>query len=465
MEEHQQTSVLKAILNAKEQRSAFRHHWAQQSLTSISLSFNIAGYPKTDERITKAFEQTVSDLKDFLYAHRVILKSESEHQKADAVGDFYLAAVSFMPFSAIELKALCEQFEQEHFLQRLIDVDIMNEEGQMVSSHRRKKCFLCEHSAVECLKQQSHSLDDIRTFIFNKITAFLHQTSIDETANTLTSAATQALLYEVSLSPKPGLVDRFGSGSHTDMDFFTFVNSTSTLAPYWRKIVHLAYRRLNDIDQETQELRIIGIAMERAMMQATQQVNTQRGAIYILGYLVYVVAQLKSENRTLSSDNIRAGIQRLHKDSLKDPLTQSSSPTSPGQKVIAHYGKNLGGGIRKEMSEGIPCLFEEALPYLEENITAEELFHNSKKAQNVLQKCLLKIISVNQDTNILHRSKPDTLRELQELSKKTFKENVNFNEKLAKICDFCQVNHISPGGSADLLAASIFIFRIKTLTK
>ena len=34
--------------------------------------------------------------------------------------------------------------------------------------------------------------------------------------------ATRALLYEVSVTPKPGLVDRANAGSHQDMDFYTF---------------------------------------------------------------------------------------------------------------------------------------------------------------------------------------------------------------------------------------------------
>ncbi|HCX03804.1 MAG TPA: triphosphoribosyl-dephospho-CoA synthase, partial [Clostridiales bacterium] len=39
--------------------------------------------------------------------------------------------------------------------------------------------------------------------------------------NKISNAALKALLYEVSVSPKPGLVDRFNNGSHTDMDMFT----------------------------------------------------------------------------------------------------------------------------------------------------------------------------------------------------------------------------------------------------
>jgi len=44
--------------------------------------------------------------------------------------------------------------------------------------------------------------------------------------------AEKALLYEVALTPKPGLVDRNNSGAHSDMDFFTFLDSIVSLSPY-----------------------------------------------------------------------------------------------------------------------------------------------------------------------------------------------------------------------------------------
>ena len=41
--------------------------------------------------------------------------------------------------------------------------------------------------------------------------------------------AVEAILVEVSVTPKPGLVDRNNSGAHKDMDFFTFMKSAASL--------------------------------------------------------------------------------------------------------------------------------------------------------------------------------------------------------------------------------------------
>lgn len=45
----------------------------------------------------------------------------------------------------------------------------------------------------------------------------------------------QALLYEVSVTPKPGLVDRNNTGAHQDMDIFTFEASAVSLNHYFEQ--------------------------------------------------------------------------------------------------------------------------------------------------------------------------------------------------------------------------------------
>ena len=53
--------------------------------------------------------------------------------------------------------------------------------------------------------------------------------TVERTAAFVAQQATRSLLYEVSITPKPGLVDRIDSGAHTDMDFFTYLDSSVAL--------------------------------------------------------------------------------------------------------------------------------------------------------------------------------------------------------------------------------------------
>ena len=43
------------------------------------------------------------------------------------------------------------------------------------------------------------------------------------------SLALESMLIEVSVTPKPGLIDMNNSGAHRDMSFFTFMKSAASL--------------------------------------------------------------------------------------------------------------------------------------------------------------------------------------------------------------------------------------------
>jgi triphosphoribosyl-dephospho-CoA synthase len=54
-------------------------------------------------------------------------------------------------------------------------------------------------------------------------------------AEEVVSAVERALLTEVRLTPKPGLVDIRNAGAHRDMDLASFEASTAVVAPWMEK--------------------------------------------------------------------------------------------------------------------------------------------------------------------------------------------------------------------------------------
>ena len=72
-------------------------------------------------------------------------------------------------------------------------------------------------------------------------------------------------------------------------------------------------------------------------------------------------------------------------------------------------------------------------------------------------------MSVNNDTNILYRRGIDVLEELKGISVRILKNNDFTANGLTEISEFCMKQNISPGGSADLLALSIFIYALENL--
>ncbi|NJO92763.1 MAG: hypothetical protein HC831_30205, partial [Chloroflexia bacterium] len=284
-----------------------------------------------------------------------------------------------------------------------------------------------------------------------------------ETKTHLSALATQCLLYEISLSPKPGLVDKLGSGAHKDMDYYSFLNSTSSLSAFWSDLINLTHSTVSENKIiVTEELRLIGIAMERTMLDFTSGVNTQKGAIFLIGMLVHVAAKLIFEGKALTDAAIQKELISLNRENLDDELLKANSTSTHGKEIYEKYGNEMGGGIRKELALGLPIVFGHALPLLKKHAEVDSDFLKSEHtAQPVLIKCLLKIISVNNDSNILYRSNIETLMQLQAMANNCLKNDEDFNNYYKKLCEFCMDKYISPGGSADLLAASIFIYQLQ----
>jgi triphosphoribosyl-dephospho-CoA synthetase len=95
-------------------------------------------------------------------------------------------------------------------------------------------------------------------------------------------------------------------------------------------------------------------------------------------------------------------------------------------------------------------VFLHALPLIEKEQNTDN---------EVLFRTLLTLMSVVNDTNVLYRSDLQTLSLLQNLSRQVAD---NFTMKAyAEIISFCRENNISPGGSADLLSITIFIYLLK----
>lgn len=452
--------MLEKVLEAREERAEKRQTMADMKKTSISLSFNIPGYPKSDNQIHTAFLAVKTDLINHLIASRIKYSLEVSHTYIDHAGDFFIMPILNEDITAREIKNMMEDFEANHGLSRLIDVDIFDANARPVSSGKEKKCMMCSKAAIVCMREQTHTMQEIRNFISDMITEYTQSERQDKISQLLTSYATKALLYEVSLTPKPGLVDRYSQGSHTDMDFLSFISSSAALSFYWKDITELAYTwDGTEKDKTLIAIRKIGIKMEKAMLHSTDNINTQKGAIFIMGFTLFACAYLLNKGSELKNNKIRGIISHLNKDVVKNELLSSKSNTSHGEKVFTKYGAKLGGGIRQEMEEGLPLIFEHALPYL----NSQEQIENTEKWWNeTLKKVLLLIISQNDDTNILHRSNANILAQTKELAHICMQQDGELMiDKYNKLITFSKEHNISPGGSADLLAVTCFIHFIQ----
>ncbi|MDN8553310.1 triphosphoribosyl-dephospho-CoA synthase, partial [Citrobacter werkmanii] len=117
----------------------------------------------------------------------------------------------------------------------------------------------------------------------------LPQIQVEGGAEWLARTATQCLIDEARLSPKPGLVDSRGNGAHHDLSLALMERSAHSLTPTFQALAQQSWQRPADIALR-QTVGRLGREGEKQMMAATDGVNTHRGAIWALGLLVSAVA-------------------------------------------------------------------------------------------------------------------------------------------------------------------------------
>ena len=254
--------------------------------------------------------------------------------------------------------------------------------------------------------------------------------------------AIKALIYEVALSPKPGLVDAFDNGAHTDMDFFTFLDSAFSLKPYFQDYYLAGQHCHDDPIQLFSNIRFIGIEAEKAMLKATNKINTHKGANFSFG----VVLAAMGANHHQNIYELPAIINTVKQMTIHLTDELGKDDGSHGQQIYREYGIT---GIRGEVAAGFPIVMNHALQSIEE---ASDL-----PLQNRLLKCLLIIMSENDDTNILSRGNMQELIFTKQEAKRILSlENTQLEKELRDLNQVFIRKNLSPGGSADLLALTIF---------
>lgn len=268
--------------------------------------------------------------------------------------------------------------------------------------------------------------------------------------------AVRALLYEVCTTPKPGLVDRSSSGSHRDMDIFTFLNSAASLFPYFEACCTIGQQTAENKPAVTfAALRRPGMKAERHMFAATKQVNTHKGAIFSIGIVCGALGRLETacwadSDRIL--DECAAMTAGLTSTDFAG-VTKENAVTV-GQKLFVEYGIT---GVRGQAEAGFPAVRDYGLPILEQGLAMGKSYDEAGCA------ALLHILSHDVDTNMIARSDIHTARAVSEgllplLERSPYPDKETL-EQLDR--EFVQKN-LSPGGSADLLAMCYFLHFLKT---
>lgn len=436
--------TLEQVLHSRTRRAARQQALLQKGAPClVSFTLNIPGDIKQFPLAQAAFQEGLDLLRQAF--GKSVLKEEIINEPT---GSEALLAVDA---DSVETKRKTVAMEDDHPLGRLFDMDVLDPAGRSLSRTElgapQRTCLLCGNSAKVCGRSRAHSLPELRQAIALRLEDYFK----NKYADTCMTAAWRAMLSEVSATPKPGLVDRNNAGSHTDMDFFTFVDSAAALAPHFRRMFLAGWdHAAEDPSSLFSRLRILGQAAESAMFAATRGVNTHKGLIFSLGLLSGALGGWRHDHPDQPVDTaaLLSLAAQMARCSLDD-FDWAGDDTNGLRCYRLHHLK----GIRGEAAQGFPTVAETGLPTLRRHLAAGL----SRNDASVLT--LLALIAAVTDTNMIRRGGLTGAQARQKEARRlllTITPETLLPAMTALDQDYIS-NNLSPGGCADLLALSLFL--------
>ena len=437
--------TLEQMLSAREARQA-RLNAALSRAPLVSFTMNIAGPEKNSPLIRRGFFEGRRRLEEAFAAHGVALTLLEQADEVTGCEALYAASGC-----ALTAKALCAACEDADELGRLFDIDVIDADGRRLTREElglnERGCLVCGAAGRGCAARRTHSVEDLQRETTRRLTEFFRKADRKAVA----ALATQSLLSEVRVTPKPGLVDRNNSGSHTDMDLALFEKSAAALAPYWDECVRIGMESAHLASEETFALlRCAGLAAERTMLEAAGGVNTHKGAIFLLGILCGAVGRLWTADAPCrDAETLCAECARMTAAPLGEELTHLA-PDTVGARLYLRHGIR---GARGEVMDGLPGVWKTALPALKSAIA-----HGCGE-EHAAAIALLHLIARGSDTNMVKRGGMDGAAWGAQQAKKLLESGPcpSLEEIAALDARFIERN-LSPGGCADLLALTLFLY-------
>lgn len=479
MTDHGQSALtLEIVLNAKERRARVQEQLrTEYSAVVVSMTLNMPGPVKyMPEWIGMLYDAASEVRRACLSRSLVTLEERMLH---DVAGATLLMALHGDPN---EIKRIAVALEDLKPWGRLLDLDVFSASGEQVNrsllGFPSRKCLVCEDMAAVCVRAMRHDREDVIAAAMKLAKLFTYSASrIREAATTPLDTARkigqlslEAMLMEVAATPAPGLVDRFNSGAHDDMDIMTFLRSSSALSSAMTELAMAGLEHEGPLPELLTEIRRIGIRAEHEMYNATLGVNTQKGLLFLLGILTaaagYILrpsanhsfdnGKLKPEDIAQRAAEICAGLVERELAVLhhKRPDRQLTA----GEHYYLAHGFT---GVRGEIEAGLPSVFEAGLPRLREAL-------NQGAADNdALVHALLGLMTHTEDTTILHRHDLETLKRVQSEAAEILTAGGYLTSegrlKTEALDGRFIKARISPGGSADLLAVTWFLHRMEEM--
>ncbi len=435
------------VLSAREKRvDRVRGMLRECACPVVSFTLNIPGPHKAHALAEKAFWIGQDVLfRQFRGAGIEVLRRVEIAEKTGFEGTYAVSA------EAAVIKDMALRIEEEHPLGRIFDIDVAGMDGIVLrgsdAGRGERSCIVCGGPVWACARNRAHSAKELSVRAAGMIQEYLHREYADHVAE----LATRALLYEVLVSPKPGLVDRRNNGAHRDMDLFTFAASAAALTPYFRD---MAARGLSvpihgDLGLMLPRLRVLGVAAERRMFAATGGVNTHKGLVFSMGIFCVAAGVVRVRDGSVSVGRLLDVCAAIAAETPGE--FGKNAENTHGREAYRRFGLT---GVRGEAAAGYPNVRLHGFPVFQEMTARGRSLNDAGVA------ALLHLMAHAEDTNIASRADAATLAGIQAEIGEFLAGRPEMPEMLrfAEAFDWRFIEQdISPGGSADLLALIFFL--------
>ena len=403
----------------------------------ICFTMNIAGPVKHSPLIEAGFRLGQKQLK------RCFVPVYAEEHLAPTGCEYYCITAG----DPEAVKRQTAQIEDSTPVGRLFDMDVLTAYGKISREQvglAPRKCLLCDGDARICGRSRAHSVQALQA----ETTRLLRQAVSAQ----IGALAAESLRSEVYTTPKPGLVDQNNCGSHRDMELALFIASANALESYFAGCARIGMETAELLPVETfARLRAEGLAAEQAMYAVTGGVNTHKGAIFTMGLLCGAYGRTLSRDPRLALDEVKAMTAGLTARDFAG-VTEENASTA-GQRLFAQHGIT---GVRGQAEQGFPAILQVGLPVLEQGLQ-QGLSLNAAGCA-----ALLHILAATDDTNMASRSDLATAKAVAaKLGALLAQTPYPSQETLLALDRAFIERNLSPGGSADLLAAVYFLYMFK----
>ena len=408
------------ILKAREERVLNLKRIMEEFGDNYSFVTIKSNYPREEKTnnitifLVHYFENRINKIEGFLKSFY--------YESLD--GPYY---ISIFNLDSLKLKEKMINIEENDKIGRFIDLDVFYKDLVSISrstiNKEKRKCIICEEDVNICMRLNKHKKEEVIDKIKEVVNNYLTES--------INSIITESMLIELDLDPKFGLVTKNSNGSHKDMDYNLMKKSIDVVSYGIANLFNVGFN--NNLIDTYSIIRKKGQEIEEEMLKVTNGINTYKGLIFVLGFLVSALGNYLTD----FSGSLFNRLKGLAKGINNDFINMKGDTF--GEDAYLKYGIK---GARGIVIDGMPLAFE-----LSNDIEFD-------KASLIC--ALAKIIASIDDTVFLKRAK--TIEKYN-----YYKERFNkftYNE-LDELTNLSIKDNLSFGGSADILIATIFLKKLK----